>query len=370
MKTQNVSFIIMLVMLSVGINAWAQKETVAVLNIDVDKKHTLDAVSMGNLVRLEVEKTNVYNVLDKYDLAYITRENKFDVSECFGSLCLTDAGKLLGADKMITGSVERFDDKIIIILRLIDVESGKIAKTDIMEYLDLPEIQNMVQVSVNNLLGIENDVNTVNMITSYDEPINTPKTQLRLTGPRIGFSYIGGEYGNILTAPEKEGGFDARPFNMLIGYQYEKSYLSSGNFQALIEFIGFLGGLDQNRFVPSVTIMNGFRSNRSGWEFAFGPSFEIMKMADGFYDPNNGNNWTLVEDGISTYGEYENIPAKIESRMDSRGSANIVTSWVWAFGKTFKSGYLNIPVNIFASHKSNGWVVGTSFGFNVSKYKK
>lgn len=36
------------------------------------------------------------------------------------------------------------------------------------------------------------------MLSSYEDPINTPKTKRKLSGPRIGFSYIGGQYGRIL----------------------------------------------------------------------------------------------------------------------------------------------------------------------------
>jgi hypothetical protein len=363
MKTFKLNLFLVIILLNMGkINA--QKEQIAILNIDV-KSISMDAISMGNLVRLEVEKTGVYSVFDKYDLAYITQEQGFDVSNCYGRICLVEAGELLGADKMLTGSVEKFDDKIIVILRLIDVDSGKIEKTDIMEYLDLPELQTMVKVSVNNLFGIENDPLTVNMLSSYEDPINTPKTQLRLNGPRMGVSYVGGRQGEILEAPENKGGFNGMPVTTLIGYQYELGYLSSGNFQALFEFIGLVGGLEQSRVVPSLTIMNGFRSNKNGFEFAFGPLIELTSKAEGFYNENG--TWTLVDDAIDTYGSYEDIPYDIENRLDSRGYAQVSTSWVWAFGKTFRSGYLNIPVNVFFSHKVGGWVVGASFGFNVSK---
>lgn len=358
------SYLILLLLVIATVEVKAQKEQIAILNIDV-KSISMDAVSMGNLVRLEVEKTGIYSVLDKYDLSYITQEKGFDISNCYGRICLVEAGEILGADKMLTGSVEKFDDKIIVILRLIDVNTGKIEKTDIMEYLDLPELQKMIQVSVNNLLDIENDPITVNMLSSYEDPINTPKTQLRLNGPRMGVSYVGGDNGEILKAPENKGGFNGMPVTTLIGYQLEVGYLSAGNFQALFEFIGFVGGLEQSRVVPSLTIMNGFRSNKNGFEFAFGPLVEMTSRADGFYDGDN--KWTLVDDAIQTYGSYEDIPFDIETRLDSRGEPQLSTSWVWAFGKTFKSGYLNIPVNIYFSHKIGGWVAGASFGFNVSK---
>jgi hypothetical protein len=351
-----------LVMTAITMNCVAQPKKIAVLNIDA-KGIVLDEVSMGNLVRLEVEKTGAFTVLDKYDLDYLMQEKEIDYSNCYGKICLVEMGKVLDADKMLTGSVEKYDDKIIFILRLIDVKSGNIEKVDIMEYFDLPEIQQMVQVSVNNVLGIENELNKVNMLSSFEDPINTPKTKLRLNGPRMGFSYIGGKYGDILMDPEGQGGFNSFPATALIGYQFEISYLSSGNFQALFEFIPFIGGLEQSRVVPSITIMNGFRSNKSGWELGIGPIFEITPMAKGFY---SGGQWLTKEEGIALYGSEAAIP-NLEKRIDSRGDYELTTAWVFAIGRTFKSGYLNIPVNIFFSPKRNGFVLGGSFGFNVSK---
>jgi len=40
---------------------------------------------------------------------------------------------------------------------------------------------------------------------------------------------------------------------------------------------------------------------------------------------------------------------------------------VIAIGKTFTSGYLNIPVNAYFSPRKEGNVFGLTFGFNVSK---
>ena len=47
--------------------------------------------------------------------------------------------------------------------------------------------------------------------------------------------------------------------------------------------------------------------------------------------------------------------------------ARFKTGWVWAIGKTFHSGYLNIPVNLFYSSGREGGYVGLSMGFNITK---
>jgi hypothetical protein len=56
-----------------------------------------------------------------------------------------------------------------------------------------------------------------------------------------------------------------------------------------------------------------------------------------------------------------------ETNIDKRGSAKFSSGFVFSVGKTFRSGYLNIPVNLYASPKKSGTYVGASIGFNVNK---
>jgi len=357
-------------LLSLCLNAQT-KESIAVLNIDT-KGLQYDATSVGNMVRLELEKTKVYNIMDKYDMNDMTEKNKLDISNCYGKTCLVRTGKILKVDKMLTGSVERFGKKIVIILKIIDVKTSMLEKTDVMEYLNLPqEIQLMIEISVKNLLGIENDPNLVNILVNYEDPIISVKTELNLNGPRMGVAYITGKLNKRLTDPIKKGGYDTYPVMSQFGYQFEKQYLSAGNFQALAEFLIIFSGLEQQMFNPSFNFMNGFRTNKGGWEIAFGPNISLRKTAKGFYD-NQGilgkkgewyrkNEWNNDELGENPYDIVEGI--------DKRGAIGINSSWVWAIGKTFKSGYLNIPVNVYFSPSKEGSFVGISFGFNVRKKK-
>ena len=74
------------------------------------------------------------------------------------------------------------------------------------------------------------------------------------------------------------------PNDVSIGYQFEKAYITTGKWQALAEFIPLISGLESNRFVPNLTILNGLRNNNSGWEFAFGPTIDVSRTLDGRLD--------------------------------------------------------------------------------------
>ncbi len=367
--------------LLVGVLAWLYimagtsngqtQKTIAVLNIDT-KGLNLDPVAMGNLVRLELEKANVYNVLDKYDVAYIIEKEELDISNCFGKICILEAAKSLKVHKMLTGNVERFGDKIIISLRLIDVESALVEKSDVTEYQNIQdEIQIMTEISVKKILGLEINPNLVNLLVNYEDPIISARTNLKLNGPRTGIAFITGQRAERIEAPISKGGYDGYPFLSQFGYQYEIQYLSAGNFQALVEILGMVSGLEQQLFNPSLIFMNGFRWGQRGWEIAFGPSISMRKTAMGFFDEKD-----LMDGGVDEwYREWEwagpgENPNEIVEAMDSRGEMVVGTGWVWAIGKTFKSGYLNIPVNAYVSPNKKGWYIGLSIGFNVSKTRR
>ncbi len=364
---------------SVCTNAQNQTKPVAAV-LGIDSKGVIqDAEAIGYMVRLEMEKANVYNMMDKYDVADAIKKNNIDVKTCFGKSCVVAAGKALGADKMVTGNIERFGEKIVISLKVIDVKTEMVEKQDATEYLNMqPELQKMIEISVKKVLGIALDQNMVNMLINYDVPIESAKTQLRLSGPRMGGSMVFGEAADVLVAPTSQGGYNMYPVMSQFGWQFEKQYISAGNFQALVECVGLIGGLESGKIIPSVTLFNGFRFGKAGWEFGFGPSFRVVQKANGFYgDGEHGtkqgqwylaNQWSTLVDPNNPNQSNDPNPYATTSRIDSRGEATLSTSLILSVGRTFKSGYLNIPVNIYVSPRKEGTVVGFSFGFNI--YKK
>ena len=347
-----------------------------------------------SLMRIELTKTGKFNVFDKLDMMEVLNENQIDVSSCFGKKCLTSVGNQAGVDKMITGSIENLGKKIVISVKVLDVKSASYDKIAVEEFVNIDsEIQVMMQITMNKALGIENDNELLNNFVYFSQPPEAPVTYIKNNGPRMGMSFVGGDMGKVIQNSEAVGGFDATPLMTQIGYQFEGSYLSAGNFQALIEGLVFLTGVEQNMFNPSIAILNGFRSSKNGWEIGFGPTFRLSRISNGYYVNNekNNDNWRLnsqwqddpnsIRDsteilswqngqqiGTGNYNyTYNSNPYNETTRMDSRGDVKLLAGWVWAVGKTFHSGYLNIPVNAFLSYNKNGYFLGLSMGFNITK---
>lgn len=337
-----------------------QKKSIAVINID-SKGIDTDMRALTSLVTLELERLDIYEVIDKYDVANHMKESEFSMSEPYGKTKLIEIGQMLKVDKILSGSVEKFGDKIIVVFRLVDIKSKTIETVDVMEYINqLENIQDMVKISLRNIFNLENDKNTVDMLSNFNPPISNTKSTLRLNGPRFGASMTFGENGDRLQAPKNKGGFDMFPVSSVFGYQQEIQYISAGEFQALLEFVGTLNALESGYLIPSLSVINGFRFNKLGLEFGIGPVFRGVKTADGYYDKNG--NWQLPN---------ENMPVdqSLVSRVDKRGDFQFSTGLIIAAGITIKSGYINFPVNAYISPRKEGTVVGLMFGFTVANKK-
>ena len=352
----------------------AQSQSAAVLSV-YTQSAKISPEMAESVLRVEMTKTEQFNVIDKLDMIEILKENEIDVSNCYGKKCLLRVGKSAGVDKVITGSIENLGKKIVVTVKILDVDSESYDKVAIEEFINLDaEIQSMVKIVVNKALGIENSQELLNTLVYFNQPPITPITYLKNNGPRMGLSYVIGNTGKILSAPKSDGGLGiGSPVVMSqIGYQFEGSYLSAGDFQALLEGLIFITGVEKGLFSPSLALLNGFRSSKNGWEFGFGPTFRVSSSAEGHYEDLNGDGeydvideWNYRADGGWAPGE---TPV-FEYRTDFSAYSNprIKTGWVWALGKTFHSGYLNIPVNLFYSSGSEGGYIGLSMGFNIAK---
>jgi hypothetical protein len=339
------------------------QERIAVIAIDTKGLPAVDPIQMGNIVRTELDRLGKFEVIDRYDIEYLLKNAGILTENCYGKQCLVDVGKKIKADKMMTGMVEVYGEQIVINLKLIDVGAATVEKTQVLEFLNLKgQLTTMVGMTVKKMFDQAIDAESMTKLTKkfdYESTINNPENErLNLSGPRMGFTFFTGQTSSILSGAKKDGGFNAYPLMFQFGYQFEVQYLNQGNFQALFEFIPIVTGLDQGKFLPSISILNGMRSNVSGWEFAFGPVFYMNKQAKGYVD--NTGKWFFGEPPANS-----NLSSEL--RFDSRGEPSFDAGFVFGVGKSFKSGKLNIPVNAFFIPRRDGHRFGLSMGFNAKK---
>ncbi|MEX2484424.1 MAG: hypothetical protein WED10_07690 [Brumimicrobium sp.] len=359
----------------------SNKSTIAVAlpnidNIDISRE------IVAKLIQIELIKLDMYKVYDEFDIQEGVDSDERFTKDCYGKNCLIDLGKAVGVDYIVSTSLLGFGGKTVISIKIIDISTGNIVKNDVKEFIeDKSKVQRMLQVLIRQIHNIEMHPEVVARITHDDQPIIKKNVgRVNNSGPRVGYSLLTGDLKEFAERPESQGGLDIYPGVSMIGYQIEKQYIGTENFSALGELMFTVSGLEQGVAIPSITVMNGLRFGKAGWEFAFGPGFGIKRMSKGFYDEQGlygraGDYWTEREFNDSEHYNYdpetgeETEPAyDITKNTDNRGDIwSVNTRWVMAVGRTFRAGGLNIPVNVFYSSMKNSGMVGLSVGFNVVK---
>lgn len=136
---------------------------------------------------------------------------------------------------------------------------------------------------------------------------------VNLSGPRIGFTSLSQGVVDALA----ERSIEVRPLITQFGWQFEKQFYSTGGgLTAVNEWVLLVGGLEQDLALPSLSWIVGLRT-REGAEFGVGPNI---------------------------------TPAG--------------TALVFAAGITFKSGALNLPLNVAVVPAKSGVRVSMLAGFN------
>ena len=396
MKTK---MILLITFLNLGIQISTAQETlptIAVSNPNVNELATKPE-SIAKMIRLELIKLNLHMVFDEFDMNDVLKTNEEFRTNCLGQNCLIKLGNALNVDYVTTGSFDALGNKIVVTIKIVDVKNETLYRSTVREFDDQElELQRMIEITLKETFGIPVQKDIVDRLAFKNELITSTNVgKINNSGPRIGYAYLLGSMNEFATRSEGEGGLDIFPGVSMIGYQVEGQYVGTENFSALVEGIFNINGLEQGQFIPSITIMNGFRFGKAGWEFAFGPGFSLKKTSSGFFDTEgalgdkdryysesdfqNYANTELFDDPeFNTQGyfvapqpSYFNSGYNFDKKYgDTRGAARLSTLFVFALGRTFRAGALNIPVNVFYSSQKGGGMAGVNVGFNVQKSKK
>lgn len=113
--------------------AKAPESTAAVWDMENLSKSTLSDETVGAITQyIRAKIFNImpdYRWLDRGNVAEILDEQKFQSSGCTNQNCVVELGQLLGARKMVTGSVSKAGGTYNLTLSVIDIETGLIDKS-------------------------------------------------------------------------------------------------------------------------------------------------------------------------------------------------------------------------------------------------
>ena len=149
------------------------------------------------------------------------------------------------------------------------------------------------------------------------QPVLPPMAQTAdLSGPRFGLTLMSESIVNKL----EERDISVKPYISQFGWQFERQFFTRSSGVTMVsEWVALVGGLEQSVFVPSVSWLVGVRT-RDGAEFGLGPNV---------------------------------TPAG--------------TALVLAGGMTFRTGVVNIPVNVAVVPSKSGTRVTLLTGLSLRR---
>lgn len=125
-----VSVAVLLIGLVSGPVAQAQpleRINIAVLDLELDGNVNASyQITLSNRLRQELLNTGRFAVIERGRMQDILSEQGLQLSGCTSDECVVEAGRLLGVEEMVAGSVGLVGSTYSVILRRIDVQSGEI----------------------------------------------------------------------------------------------------------------------------------------------------------------------------------------------------------------------------------------------------
>lgn len=383
MKTK---MIYLLLIVAFSFSNYSTGQTIAVTKFSTSGVHATSTI-VTKLTRLELVKINKYVVMDESDMNEVIAID--EMLDCYGKNCLIEIGEKLNVPLILSGSVEGLGNKIVVTIKLIDIEEKTIRASHSLEFANQEaELQRMIGIVLQEMHDIQPDEEIKKRLEFKNEVIISNNVgKLNNSGPRMGVAFfLPSDLFDFYRRNENQGGLDIFPGMTNIGYQFEGQYIGTENFSALAEVIFNIGGMEQGQFLPSLSVLNGFRFGLQNWEFAFGPSFGFRRTSSGYFV--DGQYVTENDARKQDYAAYTGNPTNFDSEtgeaivpytslssslfrenLDKRGDVQINTNWIVGFGRTFNAGALNIPLNIYYSFNRFGGGIGASVGFNVNNTK-
>ncbi len=102
----------------------AQQLLLAVIDFEAKGVARSAAQTASDWLRTEIINTGAFRVIERSAMDTILKEQAFSMTGCTDTSCAVKVGKLLSAKKMLIGSIEKWNDRVFVNGRIIDVEKG------------------------------------------------------------------------------------------------------------------------------------------------------------------------------------------------------------------------------------------------------
>ena len=151
-----------LVFFSIPVNVLAQnsdKIPVAILDLEGRGISALEAATLTDRLRSEMVTVGAFVVVERGQMEMLLEEQGFQQTGCTSAECAVEVGKLLGVQKMITGSIGKLGELYTVDARMFDVQTGEIERVSKREHRGgIEGLIDLLEVVTKDLAGIEEEV--------------------------------------------------------------------------------------------------------------------------------------------------------------------------------------------------------------------
>ena len=102
----------------------------------------------------EFTKIGKYEVMERLSLGAIIREQDLSMTDYVDEKTAVEVGKLHGADGIVTGTVVKVGETIVVTGKIISVQSGKVLKSSVVKAAKLDNLPDEIQILANQLCDI------------------------------------------------------------------------------------------------------------------------------------------------------------------------------------------------------------------------
>ena len=144
---------------------------VAILDLEGRGISALEAATLTDRLRSEMVTVGAFVVVERGQMEMLLEEQGFQQTGCTSAECAVEVGKLLGVQKMITGSIGKLGELYTVDARMFDVQTGEIERVSKREHRGgIEGLIDLLEVVTKDLAGIEEEVIVAEQPAKEEKP--------------------------------------------------------------------------------------------------------------------------------------------------------------------------------------------------------
>ena len=144
---------------------------VAILDLEGRGISDLEAATLPDRLRSEMVTVGAFVVVERGQMEMLLEEQGFQQTGCTSAECAVEVGKLLGVQKMITGSIGKLGQLYTVDARMVDVQTGEIERVSKREHRGgIEGLIDLLEVVTKDLAGIEEEVIVAEQPAKEEKP--------------------------------------------------------------------------------------------------------------------------------------------------------------------------------------------------------